>query len=109
MDEQVDAMLPTREELLTVAGVFRMKLHFPSSRATLRPVDDAFRFRIHGIDDLANPDPCLARPLESTRRRQRFRRAKSAQSTGILADCAVRTRQPVCAPRCSTSSMAWLA
>ena len=63
MDEQIDATLPTREQRLTVDGVFHMKLHVPSSRATLRPVDDAFRFRIQGIDDSANPDPCLACPL----------------------------------------------
>ena len=62
LDERIDAVLPTLEELLTVNGVFHIKLHFSSSRATLWTIDDPFRFRIHGIDDLANPDLCLAYP-----------------------------------------------
>jgi hypothetical protein len=62
LDEQIDTVLPTLEELITVNGVFHVKIHFSSSRATLWTVDDPFRFRIHGIDDLASPDLCLAYP-----------------------------------------------
>ena len=62
LDEQVDVVLALLAELITVAGVFHAKLHFSSSRATLFLVDDPFRFRIHGIDDLTNPDLCLAYP-----------------------------------------------
>jgi hypothetical protein len=60
LDERIDTVLPTLEELITVNGVFHAKLHFSSSRATIWRVDDPFRFRIHGIDDLANPNLCLA-------------------------------------------------
>jgi hypothetical protein len=62
LDERIDTVLPLLEELVTVNGVFHLKLHFSRSRATLWTVDDPFRFRIHGIDDLANPDLCLAYP-----------------------------------------------
>lgn len=37
-------------------------MHFSSSRATLWSLDDPYRFRIHGIDDLSHPDLCLAYP-----------------------------------------------
>jgi hypothetical protein len=62
LDEQVDLVLALLTELITVAGVFHTKLHFSSSRATLFLMDDPYRFRIHGIDDLTNPDLCLAYP-----------------------------------------------
>jgi hypothetical protein len=62
LDEQVDVVLALLAELITVHGVFHTKLHFSSSRATLWPVDDPFRFRIHGIDELTKPELCLAYP-----------------------------------------------
>jgi hypothetical protein len=62
MDERIDVVLALIEELMTVNGVFHAKLHFSRSRATLWLLDDPFRFRIHGIDDLGNPDLCLAYP-----------------------------------------------
>lgn len=62
MDERIDVVLDTLAELITVNGVFHAKLHFSSSRATLWTVDDPYRFRIHGIDELSNPDLCLAYP-----------------------------------------------
>lgn len=62
MDERVDLVMDILTELMTVHGVFHVKLHFSSSRATLWSVVDPFRFRIHGIDDLINPDICLAYP-----------------------------------------------
>jgi hypothetical protein len=60
LDQNMDIVLPTLEELITINGVFHLKLHFSSSRATLWTVDDPFRFRIHGIEDLTHPDLCLA-------------------------------------------------
>jgi hypothetical protein len=62
LDEQVDTVLAVLEELITVNGVFHTKLHFSSSRATIWAIDDPFNFRIHGIDDLVNPDLCLVYP-----------------------------------------------
>lgn len=62
MDQQIDLVIDLLTELLTVHGVFHAKLHFSSSRATLWLVDDPFRFRLHGIDELTQPDLCLAYP-----------------------------------------------
>jgi hypothetical protein len=62
MDERIDLVLDLLNELITVNGIFHAKLHFSSSRATLWSAEDPFRFRIHGIDELSNPDLCLAYP-----------------------------------------------
>jgi hypothetical protein len=62
MDEHMDEVLALLEELITVHGVFHAKLHFSSSRATLWVMDDPYRYRLHGINDLTDPDLCLAYP-----------------------------------------------
>lgn len=62
LDERIDVVLDLLAELIAVNGVFHTKLHFSSSRATLWSMDDPYRFRIHGIDELSNPDLCLAYP-----------------------------------------------
>jgi hypothetical protein len=62
MDQRIDAVLDLLHELITAHGVFHGKLHFSSSRATLWQVDDPFRFRIHGIDELSDPNLCMAYP-----------------------------------------------
>jgi hypothetical protein len=62
MDKHIDVVLDLLAELITVNGIFHAKLHFSSSRATLWTLDDPYRFRIHGIEELTNPDLCLAYP-----------------------------------------------
>ncbi|MDD3528918.1 MAG: hypothetical protein PHS77_03480 [Gallionellaceae bacterium] len=62
MDQRIDAVLDLMHELITAHGVFHGKLHFSSSRATLWLVDDPYRYRIHGIDELSDPGLCLAYP-----------------------------------------------
>lgn len=62
MDEYMDEVLALLGELITVHGVFHAKLHFSSSRATLWVMDDPYRYRLHGINDLTDPDLCLAYP-----------------------------------------------
>jgi hypothetical protein len=62
MDQRIDAVLDLLTELITVHGVFHGKLHFSSSRATLWLTNDPFRYRIHGIDDLSDPNLCMAYP-----------------------------------------------
>jgi hypothetical protein len=62
MDEHMDEVLALLGELITVHGVFHAKLHFSSSRATLWVMDDPYRYRLHSIADLTDPDLCLAYP-----------------------------------------------
>ena len=70
MDDHLDEVLPLMNELMTEYGVFHGKLHFSSSRATIWLVDDPYSYRILGIDELLDPDICLAYP-----RREYFERA----------------------------------
>jgi hypothetical protein len=64
MDRSIDDILAVLEELICDRGVFHFKLHFSSSLATLWLIDDPYRFRILGIDDLMDPDICLAYPRQ---------------------------------------------
>ncbi len=60
MDTQIDDVLSVMKELILTRGVFHAKLHFSSSRATLWRVDDPFDYQILNIDELSDPDICLA-------------------------------------------------
>ena len=60
MDERIDEVLDLITELVEVHGVFHAKLHFSSSRATLWLLEDPLRYRILDIEDLTDPDICLA-------------------------------------------------
>ncbi len=62
MDEYIGEILPTLEELVVESGVFHLKIHFSSSRATIWQVDDPYRYQLLEFDDLVDPDVCLAFP-----------------------------------------------
>jgi hypothetical protein len=50
------------DELLGERGVFHVKLHFSSSRATLWLTDDPYRYRVHVLREITDPAMCLAYP-----------------------------------------------
>lgn len=62
MDRHLDEVLSLLTELILEHGVFHGKLHLSSSRATIWLVDDPWSYRILSIDDLIDPDICLALP-----------------------------------------------
>lgn len=62
MDRHLDEVIPIISELMSEHGVFHGKLHFSSSRATLWLIEDPFSYRILNIDELIDPDICLAYP-----------------------------------------------
>jgi hypothetical protein len=62
LDEKINTILPVFEELVTENGVFHLKIHFSSSRATLWLLDDPYRFQLLEFDELVGPDVCLAFP-----------------------------------------------
>ena len=62
MDKQLDNVLALQEELMLQHGVYHCQLHFSSSRSTIWHVDDPYSYRILTIDDLSDPDTCLAYP-----------------------------------------------
>ena len=59
MDEHLHEVLDVVESLITEQGIFHAKLHFSSSRATLWPYSDPYRYRLHVLDEIINPKVCL--------------------------------------------------
>ena len=59
LDEHLDQVLDVVESLMTEQGIFHAKLHFSSSRATLWPFNDPYRYRLHVLDEITNPKVCL--------------------------------------------------
>jgi hypothetical protein len=70
MDDHLEDVFSLMDELITEQGVFHGKLHFASSRATIWHVDDPYDYRILTVEELIDPDTCLAYP-----RRPYFERA----------------------------------
>ncbi len=62
LDDNIDLILPVLEELVVENGVFHLKIHFSSSRATLWLLDDPYRYQLLEFDDLVDPDVCLVFP-----------------------------------------------
>ncbi|HKJ88464.1 MAG TPA: PDC sensor domain-containing protein [Gammaproteobacteria bacterium] len=62
LDERMDDTLLLLEALLTRHGIFQTTIHFSSSRATLWTVDDPFTYRIHDVEEITDPEVCLAYP-----------------------------------------------
>ncbi len=62
LDRHIDQILPVVEELMADNGVFHLKLHFSSSRATVWTLDDPYRYQVIEFEDLVDPDICLAFP-----------------------------------------------
>ncbi len=62
MDQHVDTVLGVVAELMLYHGVFHVMLHFSSSRAIIWVVDDPYRYRLLDINELIDPDICLAYP-----------------------------------------------
>ena len=51
-------------ELMAERGMFHVKLHYSSSRATLWLSRDPRRYRVHVLDEIIDPAVCLAYPRE---------------------------------------------
>lgn len=62
MDRHIDDVLALVNELFLEHGIFHIVIHFSSSRATVWLVDDPYNYRILGVDELLDPDICLAFP-----------------------------------------------
>lgn len=60
MDRRIVDVLDVVETLVTEQGIFHVKLHFSSSRATLWPFNDPYRYRLHVLDEILSPEVCLA-------------------------------------------------
>lgn len=64
MDMVLDEVIEIITELMQHHGIFHSKIHFSSSRASFWAVDDPFDYTIHLVDEITNPDRCLAYPRQ---------------------------------------------
>ena len=62
MDNNIDNVLALMEVLICEHGIFHGKFHFSSSRTTIWLMDDPYNYRILTMDELNDPDICLAYP-----------------------------------------------
>ncbi|MCS5589168.1 MAG: PDC sensor domain-containing protein [Candidatus Thioglobus sp.] len=62
MDQSIDTVHNIATELLCELGVFHIKLHYASSRATVWTYDDPYNYRLHVLDEIINPNICLLYP-----------------------------------------------
>jgi hypothetical protein len=60
LDQHIDDVIATIDELICERGIFHVQIHFSSSRATLWPMDDPYSYQVHVLDEIINPAVCLA-------------------------------------------------
>lgn len=63
LDEHIDEVNDLIELLMCTHGVFHSKIHYSSGRFSIWLYDDPYSYRVHSIDDIIDPDICLAYPL----------------------------------------------
>lgn len=62
LDAHIDAVLERIERLIREHGIFHCKIHFSSGRCSFWLIEDPYNYRIHGVDEIVNPELCLAYP-----------------------------------------------
>jgi len=62
LDEHIDEVLELIYTLMAEHGVFHSKIHFSSSRCSIWLYDDPYSYRILGVDEIIDPDTCMAYP-----------------------------------------------
>jgi hypothetical protein len=65
LDQHIDEVHELMDRLMRGHGVFHVKIHYSSGRTSLWLLDDPYNYRLHGIEEIVNPDICLAYPLRA--------------------------------------------
>lgn len=63
LDDHIDEVMDLIENLMSNHGVFHSKIHFSSGRCSIWLYDDPYNYRILAVEEIINPDICLAYPL----------------------------------------------
>ncbi len=63
LDKHIDAVNNLMLRLMHQHGVFHIKIHYSSGRSSLWLLDDPYNYRLHSVDEIIDPDICLAYPL----------------------------------------------
>lgn len=62
MDQHLNEVNILLDNLMSQHGVFHSKLHYSSGRCSLWLYDDPYHYRIHSVEEIINPEICLAYP-----------------------------------------------
>lgn len=65
LDDHIDEVMGLIENLMCEHGVFHSKIHFSSGRVSIWLLDDPYNYRILSVEEIVNPDICLAYPLHA--------------------------------------------
>jgi hypothetical protein len=65
LDAHIDEVLELITDLMCEHGVFHSKIHFSSGRCSFWLLDDPYNYRIHDVDEIIDPELCLAYPLHA--------------------------------------------
>jgi len=60
MDQHLNELNILLDNLMSQHGVFHCKLHYSSGRCSLWLYDDPYHYRIHSVEEIINPEICLA-------------------------------------------------
>ncbi len=63
LDQHIDQVLDLIHNLMSHHGIFHSKIHFSSGRCSLWLFDDPYNYRLHSVDEIIDPDICLAYPV----------------------------------------------
>ncbi|MBE9516580.1 MAG: PDC sensor domain-containing protein [Proteobacteria bacterium] len=63
MDDHIDEAMDLIRDLMVNHGVFHAKIHFSSGRCSFWLMEDPYSYRIHMVDELIDPELCLAYPV----------------------------------------------
>lgn len=64
LDQHIDAVHDLLYTLMARHGVFHTKIHYSSGRCSLWLHNDPYNYRLHNVDEIINPDICLAYALQ---------------------------------------------
>lgn len=65
MDKQLDTVTEIIKDMMQHHGIFHCKIHYSSSRVSFWSMDNPYEYHIHMLDDLIEPERCLAYPRQS--------------------------------------------
>lgn len=65
LDEHIDEVHNLIADLMSEHGVFHTKIHYSSGRCSFWLLDDPYNYRIHNVDEIIDPELCLAYPLHT--------------------------------------------
>ncbi len=63
LDENIDSVHETICSLMAEHGIFHCKVHYSSGRCSFWLMEDPYSYRIHGVEEIIDPDIALAYPL----------------------------------------------